>query len=462
MALVAGGGGFKSPVKKPVQKPSVTRVPSTFTPQQARRTATVSRQSTYTPPRTSYSAPVTKPAAKPAPKPAAKPAPKPAAKPAPKPVVQENQYPWLDAQFNKYFNAIQQDFADRGLLDSTNKKQPMTELADAMSQRWAQEARTDNQQAIQNALTLWDKLTSANLARQGNELAAGMDYEYEDVAQPSIFSDIFKNVYLPPTKSSGGPIGDAPVEERRPTMTRGLGVDTARGRVIPSTTWSAPNYAYRDTQANIASQLELQRQQEARLAQQAAQENAIANAYLKLAQEQAPGGTAGSEGGTNDVWAAMAQDVMTNRMQAQDEVQGNERHPTDLFTWFAAAYPEVDLEAEIRANNPRAIALVSSAYSDPEVASAVINRVKAGGTWKKQPEQMVPRTKAAVDHEQKVYPRFSVAADIPSWKSQYTTPYSEGLMKPVKDVEDLTDRLMPTTLLYRLGDWAFNPKRPKF
>lgn len=386
MALVAGGGGFK----KPIQKPSVTRAPSTFTPQPARRTATVSRQNTYTPPRTSYSAPATKTAAKTA----KKPAPKPAAKPAPKPVVQENQYPWLDAQFNKYFNAIQQDFADRGLLDSTNKLQPMTELADAMSQRWAQEARTDNQQAISNALALWERLTSANLARQSNELAAGMDYEYEDVAQPSIFSDIFKNVYLPPTKSSGGPIGDAPVEERRPTMTRELGVDTARGRVIPSTTWSAPNYAYRDTQSNIASQLELQRQQEARLAQQAAQENAISNAYLKLAQEQAQGG-ADEGGAVNDVWAAMAQDVMTNRMQAQDEVQGNERHPTDLFTWFAAAYPEVDLEAEIRANNPRAIALVSSAYSDPEVASAVINRVKAGGTWKKPPAPVVPKTKAA-------------------------------------------------------------------
>jgi hypothetical protein len=31
----------------------------------------------------------------------------------------------------------------------------------------------------------------------------------------------------------------------------------------------------------------------------------------------------------------------------------------------------------------------------------------------------------------------------------------------VNDIEDVTDRLKPTTALYRLADWLFNPSKPK-
>ncbi len=358
MALVAGGGG--GPKKAPIQY-----------------TAGNAARQVVAPPAKATVAPSTVGSASPAAKstaaaPAAPATGTPAAVTTGTP--QANAYPWLDSQFGKYFQTIQQDFADRGLLDSTNKLQPMTELADAYSARWAQEARTDNQQAISNALALWERLTSANLARQANELAAGMDYKYEGVQQPSIFADIFKNVYLPPTKSSGGPIGDAPVVERRPTITRPLGVDTARGQVVPTYTESAPNYAYRDQQAAIQAQLALQRQQEARLAQQAAQESAISNAYLKLAQEQDARASRAAES-ESDPWALMADAIVANRMAGLDETPGDNMYPTQLFNTFKASYG-IDLEELIRNGDERAEALVRSAYGDPAYADRVIARIK--------------------------------------------------------------------------------------
>ena len=361
---------------------------------------------------------------------------------------QANAYPWLDQQFGKYFQAIQQDFADRGLLDSTNKLQPMTELADAYSARWAQEARTDNQAAISNALALWERLTSANLARQNNELAAGMDYKYEGVAQPSIFADIFKNVYLPPTKSSGGPIGDAPVVERRPTMTRPLGVDTSRGNVIPTYTESAPNYAYRDQRADAEAALSLARQQEARLAQQAAQDAAIQNAYLKIAQEQGAAGAA-EDASDDEKWAAMS-DIAMNNYLAGKQVPGSNQTPTDLLNTFLSAY-NIDVVGLAKQGDPRAISLIKSMYGDPEYEARVLSRMGVPGYSGVQTAR--PQSKATT-HTQPTglfnSPAFATLLPPTGAAMQFASDLSAGL----------TNKRAPQTFtgqkLYDIGSYISN------
>lgn len=255
-----------------------------------------------------------------------------------------NRYPWLDSAYGKYYDKIQQDFADRGLLDSTNKIQPMTELADAYAQRYAQEARTDNQTAVQNAMSLWELLTSANLAKSQTELGAGLDYNYTGVAQPSIFSNILNQQYLPPLPGSG-PVGDAPV------VSRPVGVRQDKGEVVPTYTETAPNVAYRDNQANIAAN------------------RAIQNAYLKMAQDEA--GKADSD---TAKWEQMAADVVQNKL-AGKAAPGSNLFPNDIFESFQAAYG-IDIVGLVRAGDPRAIALVRSAYDDPKVADAVIARMQ--------------------------------------------------------------------------------------
>lgn len=201
-------------------------------------------------------------------------------------------YPWIDAAFKRYFDAIQQDFADRGLLDSTNKMGPMSQLAESYANTYAQQARQDNQQAIQNAMSLWELLTSGQLAKAQMALNAGLDANMNLPAQPSLFASIQNQSYLPPYKSSG-PTGDVP------TVTRKLGVDKERGEVIPSYTESYKNVAYRDSRADQAAQ------------------QALANSYLELARQQesrlqsAQDAELGATEATDDeMWAEVSINVM--------------------------------------------------------------------------------------------------------------------------------------------------------
>lgn len=255
-----------------------------------------------------------------------------------------NQYPWLDSAFGKYFQAIQQDFADRGLLDSTNKLTPMTELADAYAQRYAQEARTDNQNAVTNAINLWSTLASGQLQLADLARLMGLDANMNLPTQPSIFSSIFNQSYLPPTKGTGQ-TGDAP------TVTRAPGVDTSRGEVVPTYGLSMKNKAFEAEQANAAAN------------------RAIQQAYLKLAQDEA------SKADSDTAkWEQMAADVVQNKLSGKS-APGMNLYPTDLFESFQAAYG-IDIAGLVRAGDARAIALVKSAYDDPKVAEAVIARMQ--------------------------------------------------------------------------------------
>lgn len=271
---------------------------------------------------------------------------------------------WIDPQFDDYFGRIQQDFADRGLLDSTNKLTPMRELADAYTKRLAQERRVDYQNSVQNALSLWEKLTSGQLQQGSLALGAGLSPTLNMPAQPGLFSNIFNQQFLPPTKGTGQ-IGDAPVIERP------VGVDTSRGEVIPTYGMKYDNVAYRDSRADAASDL------------------AIKQAYLKMAQAQESRAAAEAATGS-DPWAQMASDVVQNQLAGKLE-PGKNAYPTDLFESFRAAY-NIDLEAEVRNGNPRAEALIRSAYTDPAYADAVIARIKGGSV----PKMTDPAAEAAV------------------------------------------------------------------
>lgn len=101
----------------------------------------------------------------------------------------------------------------------------------------------------------------------------------------------------------------------------------------------------------------------------AAASQAYQSAYLELAQQQAA-----RDNKASDPWTQMASDVVTNQLMGKT-TPGQNAYPTDLFESFKAAY-DIDLEAEVRAGNPRAEALIRSAYTDPTYADAVIARIK--------------------------------------------------------------------------------------
>lgn len=379
MALVQGGGATRS-------------LQSRFLKEQARRNAGQTptppgqRAPSYAPPRPARStgsssggyravgggAPAAVTAAAPAPPPpppnwvqVAQP-PSTAAAPAPSP------YPWLDTEFGKYFGAIQQDFADRGLLDSTNKMGPMKELADAFTARYAQESRTDNQRAIDNAMRLWEMLTSGELSRAQLLGSTTMTMP----AQPGLFANIFNQPYLPPLKSAGGPVGDAKVVSKAPY------IHTDRGQVVPAYDEQVETLGYQQFQQDKAD---------------AAANRAIQQAYLKLAQEQAAREAVTFEreqgGGTeDDKWEAMAQEMMGNRLRGLGEGKGTNAYPTQMLTYFKSAYG-IDVEELVRQNDPRAIALVQSAYGDPKRAAAVIARM--------QGRTPAPKVKAASSKKSK-------------------------------------------------------------
>ena len=338
-----------------------------------------------------------------------------------------NQYPWLDSAFGKYFQAIQQDFADRGLLDSTNKLTPMTELADAYAQRYAQEARTDNQNAVTNAINLWSTLASGQLQLADLARLMGLDANMNLPTQPSIFSSIFNQSYLPPTKGTGQ-TGDAP------TVTRAPGVDTSRGEVVPTYGLSMKNKAFEAEQANAAAN------------------RAIQQAYLKLAQDEADRASAEydktnaamTDFARNPDWGAFTEYALG--LKAETGMDSERAMAAALTKFKIPIAPWIDENPTLmrqiayavfddKATADAWLAANGSQYGAAPSASGTSSAQSRGGEW--------------------------LGKEFSEWKDQFTTPYSNK-GSSIYDPGDALTRTSLPAFIYRGLDALFNKNRPNF
>ena len=260
---------------------------------------------------------------------------------------QDVEQPYAQAansMYRDYINQRTNEEFSRNMAQRQEDRAQQQEDRAAQNQTWSQQFQT-GQANSQNAQNLYNLLWSAYLNMYGVGGAAEAN-KLGRPADPDIFKQIQGLSYIQPTSTySPQNIGD-PVPDKYTRI--------------------------RDAGPSLAEK-------------QADEDNAYRNAYLNYMKS-----TAGSGGGGSlsdeDKWAQMASDVQANYANALDDTVAGERHPTDLFEWFAGAYG-IDLESILKnPNDPnyvRAQKLVRSAYTDPSVAQAVLDRVMGGGTWKK-------------------------------------------------------------------------------
>ena len=192
-------------------------------------------------------------------------------------------YAATDAGFKRYYDKVQQDFADRGLLDSTNKTRPLLDVADAYAAQLATQQRTDNQNAISNALSLWEMLASGALSRAQLEGSTTVRMP----AQPGVFSNVFNSAI--PQYSSNGPTGDATSNKKQPYL------DSARGEQVPSYDDSIKTLSFQNAKTDAAN---------------AAKSLSIQQAYLNLAKQKQFAELTADDAGSTDVWDDIANDAI--------------------------------------------------------------------------------------------------------------------------------------------------------
>ena len=257
---------------------------------------------------------------------------------------QDVEQPYAQAansMYRDYINQRTNEEFSRNMAQRQEDRAQQQEDRAAQQQSWSQQFQT-GQANSQNAMNLYNLLWSAYLNMYGVGGAAEAN-KLGRPADPAMFKQIQGLSYIQPTSSySPQNIGD-PVADQYTRI--------------------------RDAGPSLAEK-------------QAKEDNAYRNAYLNYMKSAAGSGGVSDD----DKWAQMASDVQTNYARALDDTVAGERHPTDLFEWFAGAYG-IDLESILKnPNDPnyvRAQKLVRSAYTDPSVAQAVLDRVMGGGTWKK-------------------------------------------------------------------------------
>lgn len=239
-------------------------------------------------------------------------------------------YAATDAGFKRYYDAVQQNFADKGMYDSTTKRQPLLDVADAYASKLATEQRTDTQNAFTNAMNLWELITSGQLSKASLTGSRTVNLP----SQPGVFADIFN--YKIPQYSSTGPTGDADTANTTPYIHKQY------GDVIPSYDEQITTLDYKNAQTDAAN---------------AAKSLALQQAYLKLAQSQdARAATAAAAGADTTTEATTDWNtIATNILSA---VQGG----GDAGSLLKEAYAlyGVDILSEAKAGNPRAQAILDA------------------------------------------------------------------------------------------------------
>jgi hypothetical protein len=285
------------------------------------------------------------------------------------PSSQINPATWIDPEFKKYFDAIQQDFADRGLLDSTNKAQPLATLADTYAGRLAQAQQTQNQQAVQNALNLYQLLVSQELAKA--QLSGNYDMRFP--TDPELFKNIMNasyNTILP----GYGKTGDAKVVSDMPST------QAARGEKIPRYSVAIKTVGQQAEERLKAAQAASQALQRAylKIAQQQAKDAATKN---DLAIQQSKAELASKYGiGAENVapsWNDIASDAIS--LKYTTGTDGEQKYPEDEIVKLVNAQYGIDLEEEAAKGNARAKSIL--AIIRPPAAAPKTSFFDSVGNW---------------------------------------------------------------------------------
>jgi hypothetical protein len=178
-------------------------------------------------------------------------------------------------------DAINAAYADKGLTHSSAWAGSMAQAVGSDAQRSLDEQRRDREFGTQAAMTLWEKINSAELQKK----SLNRKYKTRFPKDYRMFSDLVAQRYLPP-KAGTGPIGDSNTEYV-PRYDGNMG-DTDAGRELD---------------ANIANQRALR----------ALEQQRFAFEKSKYAQEQAA--TKGS------VWAQVMDAIMGVRDRNLTPVQ---------------------------------------------------------------------------------------------------------------------------------------------
>lgn len=257
-------------------------------------------------------------------------------------------YAATDAGFKRYYDAVQQNFADKGMYDSTTKRQPLLDVADAYASKLATEQRTDTQNAFTNAMNLWELITSGQLSKASLTGSRTVNLP----SQPGVFADIFN--YKIPQYSSTGPTGDADTANTTPYIHKQY------GDVIPSYDEQITTLDYKNAQTDAAN---------------AAKSLALQQAYLKLAQAQdaraaaatAEVDTGGAKSSTGHAtWADVSEYALSLLASGLTPEQA-----------IRAATTKYELQSALprwlSTGNAEAVNFVKSIFGDDATASAFIS-----------------------------------------------------------------------------------------
>ena len=268
--------------------------------------------------------------------------------------------------------AMRARMASQGILSSTGAQGAIQRTGDEWRSKgidWstqrAQERRKlledQRQFGVDRGLRAWELAQSAELARGQHS----RDYDMRTIHDPRFFKDLFARRY------SGlyGGVGDPREQKGDPDEQRRMYGPHAVGRSAPLGLKPESVYAEEHSAREAAAQRALQ---ESLAAQEIAERRRQFDLSYGLQREQF-----GAEvGGEDAMWAEMADMAAANRLAAESELE-DALFPTDLMAHFQTKYG-IDLEAEVKAGNPRAIAIIRMMY--PRDAQKIIDRIQGKTT----------------------------------------------------------------------------------